>query len=376
MIYFDNASTTSVRTEVARVYGQLVRDLYGNSDSLHALGRKTNRQLETARERIAALLNVQPKELIFTSCGSEANTLATAGFALANQNRGKHILTSNVEHSSVHHAMEFLKQQGFDVEVLPVSHDGIITPDQVKDHMRKDTILVSVMHVNNESGAVNPIAAIADVVHQHPTACFHSDLVQSFAKEDIPMDKLDLASLSAHKLHGLKGSGLLVKKANVRIQPLLFGGQQEQGLRGGTSNAPADIVLAKTIRLALEEKEQNNKNVAEINRYLRSEIGKIPGARIQSPDDASSYILNVSFDSITSEVLMNALDAQGVCVSAKSTCESGSGSQSEVLLAMGRSSKEATHAIRLSFSGTNTMQEARQFMTILKEVLKQYGLPL
>lgn len=376
MIYFDNASTTSVHPEVARVYGQLVQELYGNADSLHTLGRRTSRLLEEARSRIASAIGARPEEILFTSGGSESNSLATAGYALANRSRGRHILTTNVEHSSTTHAMDWLQPQGFDVERLPVGPDGSVTADQVRKAMRPDTLLVSVMHVNNETGAVNPIEEIAAVVHEHPTAVFHSDLVQSFGKEEVPWKSLDLASVSAHKLHGLKGSGFLFRKKNLKLQPLIFGGQQEQGMRGGTDNAPADIALAKTVRLALEHRDEDRKLAQAINTRLRQGLGALPGARIQSPEDAAPWILNVSFASITSEVLMNALDARGICVSAKSTCESRSSNESEVLKAMGRPRSETTHAIRLSFSGMNTLEEAEAFLEAVKEILNEYGLPL
>ncbi len=212
MIYFDNASTTSVRTEVRRVYGQVLETCYGNPDSLHAAGRQASSLMEKSRSNIASMLHVDPSEIIFTSAASESNTLAIVGYALANEHRGHHVLTSNVEHSSVRHAMEFLKRFGFEVEFLPINEDGIVTPECLKSHMRKDTILVSVMHVNNEMGAINPILELEKIVHQNPTCVFHVDCVQSFSKIDIPFEKLDMATISAHKIHGLKGSAILMKK--------------------------------------------------------------------------------------------------------------------------------------------------------------------
>lgn len=376
MIYFDNAATTSVNPEVARVYSRLVSEMYGNPDSLHALGRQTGTTLASARSRIASMIGVRPESILFTSGGSESNSLATVGYALKNQTRGKHIITSDGEHSSTANAMNYLESVGFEITRLPMAEKGYVSAQQVKEALRKDTILVSLIHVNNETGAMAPLADIAREVHKYPYAKFHADLVQSFAKEEIPFDQLDMASVSAHKIHGLKGSGFLMKKPAVQLQPLIFGGQQEQGLRGGTENAPADIVLAKTVRLALDAREHNHESVTEINQWLRKEIGGIPGGHIHSPQDASPYILNVSFDSITSEVLMNALDEKGICVSAKSTCESHSGNESEILKRMGLPARVTTHAIRLAFSGDSTMEEARQFIQTVKEVLSQYGLPL
>ena len=376
MIYFDNSSTTSVRPEVLDVYTKLLKDTYGNPDSLHALGRRSHQLLEKSRANIAQLLHVNPSEIIFTGCASESNSLAIIGYALANEHRGHHILTSNVEHASVAHSMEFLKRFGFEIEELKINEQGIVTPETVKNHMRKDTILVSIMHVNNEVGSINPIKEIEKIVHSNPICAFHVDCVQSFSKIDVPFEILDMATISAHKIHGLKGSALLMKKNKIQLVPLIQGGQQEQGLRGGTENAPANIVLAKTIRLALEEQEAGYKHVKEINEYIRKEIMKIPNTQINSPDDAIPYILNISLDMITSEVLLNALDQKGICVSAKSTCSSHSSNNSSVLLAMNKSQKSATHMIRLSFDKNNTLEEAKQFIKACKEIVKEYGLSL
>lgn len=376
MIYFDNSSTTSVHPEVRRVYGQLLETTYGNPDSMHTLGRKASTLLETSRKNIAQMLHVKPEEIIFTGCASESNSLAIIGYALANAHRGKHILLGAVEHASVEHAGQWLQQFGYEVDYLPINDAGIITPQVVQEAMREDTILVSIMHVNNEIGAINPIEAIEKIVHAHPTCSFHVDCVQSFSKLPIPFEKLDMATISAHKIHGLKGSALLMKKKKVQLMPLIQGGQQEQGLRGGTENAPANIVLSKTIRLALEHQKDKYDHVKKINTYIRQELMKIPGTTINSPEDGLPYILNISFAEMTSEVLMNALDQKGICVSAKSTCSSHSQSASKVLLMMHKSEKEATHMIRLSFDENNTMEEAKTFIEACKEIIKNYGLHL
>lgn len=376
MIYFDNSSTTSLAPEVLAVYKQLLATTYGNPDSLHQVGRKANGLMETARQKIAHMLGVKGSEILFTASASEANTMAIIGYALANTSRGKHVLISNVEHPSVDHAADVLSQLGFDMEKMPINEQGIITPECVQSYMRKDTILVSTMHVNNEMGAINPIREIEKVVHQNPTCVYHVDCVQSFSKIDVPFEILDMATISAHKIHGLKGSGLLMKKEKVQMKPIIQGGQQEHGLRGGTQNAPTNIVLAKTIRLALSAQQESYEKIKKINTYLRQELSQIPGAHIHSPENALPYILNIGFDQLTSEVLLNALDAHDICVSAKSTCSSHGANESHTLLAMGKSKKEATHMIRLSFSGLNTMDEAKQFIQICKEIIKDYGLSL
>ena len=375
MIYFDNAATTSVDPEVVRVYTALLKE-YGNPDSLHALGRSSSRKMEESRRRIAEMIGAIPEEIIFTGSASESNTLAIVGYALANQHRGKHLITSNVEHSSVRHAMEFLKQFGFEISELPINEQGIITPEIVKEHMRKDTILVSLMHINNEMGAMNPIGTIADAVHENPTCAFHADCTQSFAKVDVPFEKLDLMTMSAHKIHGLKGSAMLLKKKNIKLMPIIQGGQQEQGLRGGTENAPANIILAKTIRLALDRQQQAYAKAEALRDYLTEELSKLPGFQMLSPKDSVPYVMSIAFDSMTSQVLQNALDAKGICVSAKSTCSSHESGANPVLLKMGKTQKQAEHSIRLSFSLDNTLEEAQAFVKAAKEIINAYGLPL
>lgn len=375
MIYFDNAATTPVNRDVAALFVKLLNE-YGNPDSLHQMGRKASKLLEESRSRIAAMLKAKPEEILFTSCASESNTMAIAGYALANQNRGRRIITSNSEHSSNQAAMKFLESMGFEIVRLPIHHDGTIHAKDVGKAMNKETILVSLLHVSNETGAINDLSAIADVVHENPTCVFHADCTQSFGKLDIPYEKLDLMSMSAHKIHGVKGSAMLLKRRNVRLQPLLFGGQQEQGLRGGTENAPVHTALAKTIRLALENREKNNRRIHAVRERIVSRLPEIPGAHVLSPEGAADSILCVCFDSMTSQVLSNALDEKGICVSAISTCESRHDGANPVLLNMGCSQKEATHNIRLSFSGDNTVEEADQFIDTVKEIVQAYGLPL
>ncbi len=376
MIYFDHSSTTSVHPEVLDVYMKLLQNTYGNPDALHQVGRTAGQLMETARQKIAALLCVQPEEIIFCGSASEANTLAIVGYAMENRSRGQHVLLSNVEHPSVANCKQVLEELGFEVELLQINEEGKVTCEELEGKMRKDTILVSCMHVNNEVGSINPIEQLASIVHQHPTCVFHVDCVQSFSKIPIDFSNLDLASISAHKIHGLKGSALLVKKKNVRLKPIIQGGQQEQGLRGGTQNAPVNIALAKTIRLALDSMKDKQNKVTKINQWLRNEISQIEGSHIHSPQDALPNILNIGFDAITSEVLLNALDAKGICVSAKSTCSSKDKNESAVLIAMGKSHQDATHMIRLSFDDKNTMEEAKTFIHSLKEILKDYGLSL
>ena len=296
MIYLDYASTTPIRKEVRETYQMLLENYYGNSDSLHDVGRATAKLMEQSRAAIAQLFHVQKDEILFTSCASESNNYAMKGFAWKNAHRGKHIISTCVEHSSIHNALEQLKETfGFEVTYLPVYADGTIHLEDLKKALRKDTILVSMMLVNNETGAINPIKECAAYVHAHSRAVFHMDGVQGLGKIPISLHDVDMATFSAHKIYGLKGSAILYKKRNIELLPLLSGGQQEQGLRAGTSNAPTNIVFAKTLRLALEEQEKAYQYVQELNIYLRREIENMEDMVINSPADAAgagAYLLN------------------------------------------------------------------------------------
>ena len=374
MIYLDYASTTPIRQEVLQAYEKILKTYYANADSLHQAGRKVQSLLETSRANIAQLFHVQPREIMFTSCASEANNYALKGFAFANQQRGRHIITSCAEHSSIMSSAAQLQEVfGFEVTYLPLHADGTVHLEEVKKALRKDTILVSIMCVNNETGCINDIRTIANYVHAHSRAMVHSDLVQALGKMELDLSFLDMATFSAHKIFGLKGSGLLYHRANVELLPLISAGQQEDGLRGGTSNAPTEIVFAKTLRLALEEQAAHIAHVRKINDYARSQLAQIPEIDINSPQEALPFILNFSCLCIGSEIMLNALDAKGFCVSAQSTCNSKGKAISHVLLAMGKDELHATHAVRLSFSHLTTMAQIDAFIQSLKEIIKDYA---
>lgn len=374
MIYLDSASTTQVRKEVLETYEKILHSYYANSDSLHDLGRETSRLMERSRVQIAQLLSVKENEIFFTSCASESNNWAIKGYAWQNQLRGKHLITTAVEHSSVHETMEQLRTMfGFDVTYLKVNEEGIVTLSDVKKAIRKDTILVSIMKVNNETGAIFPVEEIADDLHKHTRIAVHCDCVQAVGKVPVDLSKFDLATISAHKLRGLKGSAILYKKENIALCPLINGGQQEFSMRGGTSNFPVNIVFAKTLRLALEDQKKYENHVKELYFYLREELSKIEDVVINSSANGSHYILNISCLCLGSEIMLNALNAKGIAVSAQSTCASRSKAISHVLLEMGLGELRATHAIRISLSNTTRKEECTIFLQTLKEIIKNYG---
>lgn len=374
MIYFDYASTTPIRDEVVETYTKLLKTYYGNSDSLHDLGRESGKLMEQSRAQIAQLLHVSPQEILFTSCASESNNYATKGYAWKHMQRGKHIISTCVEHSSIHNALEQLKDMfGFEITYLSVNAQGVVDIEELKRVLRKDTILVSMMMVNNETGAINPIKACADYVHAHSRAVFHMDGVQALGKEEIDLSCVDMATFSAHKIYGLKGSAILYKKKNIELLPLISGGQQEYGLRAGTSNAPANIVFAKTLRLALAQQKESRSQVQHLYTKLREQFAQMENIVINSPEDGCPYILNISCLKVGSEIMLNALNAKGFAVSAQSTCSSHSKAISHVLLEMGLGEQRATHAIRISLSHLTTEAEVDVLLQAIKEINQNHG---
>lgn len=370
-IYFDNASTTKVYPEVLDTYKDLLTKYYVNSESLYDEGSEVHRMMEKARGAIAGLLEVNPDEIIFTSGASESNSLAIKGAAFSNKDK-KHIVTSSIEHSSVLNACKQLEEVfGYEVTYLPVDASGKVSLEDLKKAIREDTVLVSLMYVNNEVGSIFDIDEIKEYVKKKSHAIFHVDLTQAVGKIPFSLKDIDLASMSAHKIHGLKGSGILVKKKHIALSPIISGGEQEYGLRGGTSNACVNMVFAKTLRLALENMDTTY--VKSLKEYCLEKLGEIQGIHINQPKDAIDHIINFSYEKIPSEVMQNALNRKGFMVSARSTCESKELNTSYVLKAMGLSDAIASSCIRLSFSNENTKEEIDLFIQSLKEIIQQYG---
>ena len=292
-IYLDYASTTPINKEVLENYIKLINNYFANADSNHRLGGVANNYLKRARERIANILGVKAKEIIFTSGSSEANNLAIKGVSFAYKSRGKHLITSKVEHSSVLDCFKQLESEfDFEVTYLNVNKDGSVSLSELKDSLRKDTILVSLMAVNNEIGSINNISEIASIVKENSNAFLHVDATQAIGKETIDYSNVDLYNFSAHKIYGLKGSGVLVKREKVRLSPQIIGGQQENNLRGGTSNWQTSTMMAKTLRLALDNQDKYYSKVKEMNSYLRENLSKIEGIHINSSEKATPFILN------------------------------------------------------------------------------------
>ena len=372
-VYLDHASTTPVHPEILKTYTSLLEKYYVNSESLYDEGNKVYQMMEKAREAIAGLLDVKTGDILFTSGSSESNTAAIKGVCFACPDK-KHIVTSCVEHSSILNACRQMEDVfGYEVTYLPVNREGKVSLQDVRKAVREDTALVSLMYVNNETGSVTPIPEIADYVKHHTHAYMHTDLTQAVGKVPLDLKYVDLASISAHKLEGLKGSGILVRKTFVPFVPLINGGEQEYGLRGGTSNACVNMVFAKTLRLALENGSKHHAYLEKLQKQLLDGLAAIDGILINSPADAVVSTVNFSYEAIPSEVMQNALNRKGFMVSARSTCASRSSDPSYVLKAMGFSDVRASSCIRISLSQHNSEEDISAFLNALKEITENYG---
>lgn len=372
MIYLDYVSTTPLHPEVNKMYQSLLNEYFANADSLYNIGIQTSGLMEKSRSLTASLLKVSPQEIIFTSGASESNNLAIKGCAFQYQNRGKHIITTAIEHSSVYHTCEQLRDVfGFEVDFISVDQQGRLNLEELENKIRDDTILVSTMYVSNELGVINPIDHISKIIKKkNPKTKYHVDMVQALGKIPVDLSYVDLASFSAHKIYGLKGSGILYKKESTTLVPLICGGQQENGLRGGTSNTATHTMFAKTLRLALENLNQNYQYVLGLNLYVREALENM-GIVVNTPrENASPYILNFSCVHYKPEVILHALEAKGCYVSTKSTCSSSDHNVSRTLQAMHLSQDIASSALRISFSHLTSRQEVEAFIQYLDEILK------
>lgn len=373
MIYLDYVATTPLRPEVLSIYNNLLEKYFFNADSMYDKGIEVNRLMEHSRKLISEMLKVKEDELIFTSCGSESNNLAIKGVAFQYQNRGKHIITTAIEHSSVYETCKELEKTfGFEVTYLKVDQKGRISLQELQDSIRDDTILVSIMYVNNEIGVINPIEEIKQIVKKYDKIKLHFDMVQALGKLPIDLTDVDLASFSAHKIYGLKGSGLLFKRRSTTIVPLINGGQQEFGMRGGTSNACSNIVFAKTLRLALENFDNKAKHIKMINSYARKCLNQIEGVIINSDETCCiSSILNFSCPGYKPEVILHDLESEEIYLSTRSACSSKSENISRIMAQLNLDKEIASSALRISFGEHTTIEDIDKFCYYLQEGLRK-----
>ena len=370
MIYLDNAATTRVCKEAADAAYRAMVDNYANTLSTHSMGRTAAETLEIARGQVAALLGAATTELCLTSGGTEADNMALTG-AVGSKNRaGNHIITSAYEHYAVLKTAKELERRGFDVTYLPPDRDGSIAPEALAGALREDTALVSIMLVNNETGAINPVAEYAaEIKRRGSRALLHTDAVQGFGKIMFTAKSLgaDLISVSAHKIHGAKGAGALYIKNGVKITPLFHGGAQENGIRPGTHALPAIAAFGEAARLALPSVEANLRHVTDLRDYAVSLLQAF-GVQIISTAEASPYILSISLPGFRSETLMNALEQHDICVARSSACKKGA--RSHVLEATGLRPEVIDGALRVSFSHETTRAELDTFAESLEKISK------
>lgn len=374
-LYLDYASSTPIFPEVLKTYTDLLSNHYANSSALHDAGLKVSKMLEESRLACANLLNVKASTLTFTSGATQSNNIFIKGIAYHYQNRGKHIITSVIEHASVLECFKDLeKYDGFECTYLAVDYQGRINPDDLLKALREDTILVSIMTVNNETGGHLDTQNYAQLVHQHSKAFFHTDAVQALAKVEFDLSHYDAASFSAHKINGLKGSGLLYIREGISLRHLLSGGHYENGQVPGTVNALSHIVFAKTLRLALNDYRLKHQQVQKVHDYLRMSLNQLDNIVINSPQThCSAYILNFSILDLPSQVMLNFLSKHHIYASAAATCSDKSFKASHVLSAMGKSDIELKTVIRISLSNMNTLEDIDRLIQTLKEGIHKYA---
>ena len=369
-IYFDNASTTIVKPEVLEAYSKAKTQFFANPSSIHILGQEADRLLSKARQQILTTLGVKDDELIFTSGATEANNLAIKGYAFRYQNRGKHIIVSNIEHPSVLETVKQLEDHfGFEVTYLPVDKHGVVQIETLKAAIRKDTILVSIMAVNNEIGTINPIHDIANFLKNYPLIAFHVDATQGIGKIKLPLDEVDMFSFSGHKIHGLNSSGCLIKKKKIELLPMLNGGGQENGFRSGTNDLALAVSLAKAIRLEYENIDRNYAKLVQIAGKLKDFIQEHNDLYELNSGD-NPYIVNFSLKTKKASVVVEALSFNGIMVSSVSACKAKEEAISYVVKALGKSDALAHNTIRVSFSEDNTLEEVDIFIKKLTEIVE------
>lgn len=368
-IYFDNSSTTAPYGCVCDAVSKAMAELYGNPSSLHRLGKKAEDFMEECRRTVAKSIGAAADEIIFTSGGTEGDNTAIIGYCTANRRNGNRIITSRTEHPAVLESFKFLEKNGFEAVYLDVDKNGVVKFEELKNALSDDTLLVSVMHVNNETGTIQPVREIADAVHG-AGAVFHTDAVQSYGKIETNVKKTgaDLLAVSAHKVHGPKGIGALYVKKGIRIAPLLNGGGQERGLRSSTENLPAIAGFARAAELICDNLPEITRATGCVKVHMAERIAaEIDGAVFNSPPDGVCSVLNVSFTGVKAEVLLHVLEDKGIYVSSGSACSSHKKGRSHVLEAMGVGVKEIDSALRFSFSSENTVEEADYAIDVLKE---------
>ena len=368
-IYLDNSATTRCFPEVVALMDRIYLEEYGNPSSLHHKGVEAEREIRSAKEILADILKCSPRNLYFTSCGTESDN-----GALANQRDGKHIITTKIEHPAILETCKYLASQGFEITYLPVDADGLVSPEDVKNAVREDTILVSVMHTNNEIGALEPIAEIGKAIKEkNPKTLFHVDAVQGFGKSLIhpKQMKIDLLSASGHKIHAPKGVGLLYIGDGVRVRNILFGGGQQNGMRSGTENVAGIAGMALAAKMLYDHLDEEMDRLYEMKQRFIDQATKIDGVHVNGKTgrDSAPHVISLSIEGVRAEVLLHALEEKNIYVSAGSACSSNRPHISETLLAIGTPKEYLDSTLRFSTSVMNTDEDMDDAVAALAELL-------
>lgn len=368
--YFDNSATTKVYPAVRDIMIKVMEEDYGNPSSLHMKGVEAERYIKKAAESIAKTLRCKPEEIIFTSGGTEANNLALIGTALAKKRLGKHIISTTIEHASVSATLDFLKSQGYEITLIGTDDKGIVSPQEVADAVREDTILVSCMMVNNEIGAIEPVAEIsAAVKKKNPAVYMHVDAIQAYGKIPVFPSKTgaDLISVSGHKIHGPKGSGALYVKKGILIRPIIYGGGQGNGMRSGTENVPAVAGFGVAADESFRDFDKNIEHIREVRDYLREKLTSLPDVFDNSGD--APHIASFSFVGVRSEVMLHSLEEREIYTSSGSACSSHKRAASNVLTSIGLTKDRLESTLRFSIGEDNTKEQVDYIYDVISELL-------
>lgn len=369
MIYLDYSATTPANREVVDTFSKVCLDYIGNPNSLHKLGVEAKRLMDASTKQVAELLGVRENEVIFTSGASEANNLAVMGVVQKYPNRGKHIITTKLEHSSVLECVNYLESIGYIIDYVDVLEDGMIDIEHFKTLLTKDTVLVTIHHVNSEVGFFQNVNEIGKILKNYPTTIFHVDGTQAIGKIPVSLENIDLYSFSSHKFFGLKGVGCLIKKTNIEIEPMIHGGKSQTNYRSGTPALPLIVSTAKALRLALYDSEKKYNYVKELSDYLKEEVKKIDGVVINSNENCIPHIVNMSILGIKPETMLHALEEKDIYISTKTAC-SKDNSNSLTLTTIGKNDSISGHSIRVSISYLTTKEEIHIFVENLKNCIK------
>ena len=374
MVYLDYAATTPVSKEVLKTFDDVSLNYIANANSIHKLGRQSKKLEEQATKQIASLLNVKPSEIIYTASSTEANNLAIFGIVRKYKNRGKHILTTRLEHSSVLEALFALEREGYEVEYLETDENGLVTPLELANKLRDDTILVSMSAVNSETGLKQDIEALALVIKKYPKCFFHVDMTQSIGKVDIDFTNIHLATFTPHKFYGVKGIGILVKKESIVLEPLIYGGKSTTVYRSGTPALPLICASAKALKLALTDVAKKEEYISKLKEKVISGLKDLKDIRFNNNKYCIADILSISILNIKPETMINALSDKEIYVATQTACASGE-EPSLSVLEVSKDMECAKHSIRLSFSTLTTSEDIDLFIKEFKDCYQKLSLP-